>query len=92
MGLFVKKNHGTEYLYSLAGKKQFFLGRKDDPDNLNQENLHNAISIIDHNFDKQFEKYLDDLNKHMSYMIKNTKSIYVKKRRNILTKRLQRVK
>ena len=77
MGLFVKKNHGQEYLYSLAGKEQFFLGRKDDPDNLNQDNLNKAIKMIDENFDKQLQKYLLDLDEHTSYMAKNDKTQYL---------------
>lgn len=79
MGLFVKKNYGAEYLYSLAGKRQFFLDRKDEPDNLNHENLSKAIKIIDENFDKQL-KYLIDLDEHTSYMIKQKKEQYLNKR------------
>lgn len=92
MGLFVKKNHGTEYLYSLAGKKQFFLGRNNDPPNINQENLRNAIDIINKNFDKQFEKYVEDFNDHISYMPKNLKLEYAKKRKKKIEIKLQKVK
>ncbi|MDI1495865.1 MAG: hypothetical protein K8823_1173 [Cenarchaeum symbiont of Oopsacas minuta] len=81
MGLFVKKNHGTEYLYSLAGKKQFFLGRKDEPDNLNQENLEKAIKIIDESFEKHLKRYFKDLDEHTSHMIKQKKDRYLKKRK-----------
>ena len=80
MGLFVKKNHEKEYLYSLAGKEQFFLGRKDDPDNLNQDHLNKAIKIIDENFDNQLKKYLMDFDEHVSYMTENKKRIYMKNR------------
>ena len=89
MGLFVKKNHGQEYLYSLAGKEQFFLGRKDDPDNLNQDNLNKAIKMIDENFDKQLQKYLLDLDEHTSYMAKNDKTQYLQKRQKQIIKNLQ---
>ena len=89
MGLFVKKNHGTEYLYSLAGKKQFFLGRKDNQRSTNQENLCKALSIIDKNFDRQIEKYLNDFNGHVSYMEENYRKKYVFKRRNNLSIKLK---
>ena len=74
MGLFVKKNHGKKYLCSLIGKGQFFLGRKNDPDNLNQDNLNKAIKIIDENFDNKIKKYLIELNDHASYMTKQKKT------------------
>ena len=90
MGLFIKKNHGTEYLYSLAGKRQFFLGRKDDPNNLNQENLDKAIKIIDESFEKQLEKYILDLEEHALYMVNSKKRKYLTKRKeNILKNILQ---
>ncbi len=92
MGLFIKKNHGTEYLYSIAGEKQFFLGRKDDPDNVNQENLKKAMTIIDENFDRQLEKYIIDLEKHTSYMMKNSGRPYINKRKNTLLLKIRRVK
>lgn len=92
MGLFVKKNHEKVHLCSLAGMEQFFLGRKDDLDGLKQDNLHKIISIINKNFDRQFEKYLLDLNEHISYMLKNEKKKYIKKRKIDLTIKLQMVK
>ena len=91
MGMFVKKNHGIEYLYSLVGKKHLFLGRKDDPDGLNQKNLGNAMNMIDKNFEKQLDKYIDDLVGHVSYMTKNSKQHYVNKRKNLIIK-IQKVK
>ena len=92
MGLFVKKNHGTEYLYSIAGEKQFFLGRKDDPDNVNQENLKKTMTIIDENFYSQLEKYIIDLEKHTSYMMKNNGRPYINKHKNTLLLKIRRVK
>lgn len=84
-GLFVKKNHGIEHLYSLAGKKQFFLGPKNDHDEVNQENMHEVISIIDKTFGKQIKKYLLVLSTHTSYMTKPRKNRYLEKRKNEIT-------
>ena len=90
--MFVKKNHGIDYLYSLAGKKQFFLGRKDDIGNVNHENLKKALSIINKNFDRQLEKYIDDLKQHVSYMEKHDKAQHITIRKNHLISKFQHVK
>ena len=87
--MFVKKTYEIEHMYSLADKKQFFLGRKDDPDNLNQVNLGKVIKIIDKNFDKQLEKYLIDFNEHISYMIKKNEDIHYNKRLSTIIKNRQ---
>lgn len=91
MGIFTKNNHGIEYLYALAGKSQFFLGRKDEPDNLNLNNLRKSTKIIDQNFDKMLEKYLEDVKEHSSYMPGPERKEYLSKRSAELLARLRRL-
>lgn len=91
MGIFTKNNHGIEYLYALAGKFQFFLGRKDEPDNLNLNNLRKSIKIIDQNFDKTLEKYLEDVKEYSSYIPQPDRNEYLSKRTAELVGRLRRL-
>lgn len=50
------------------------------------------MSIIGKIFDKQFEKYLNDLNEHMLHMIKSEKNKYILKRKNNLNVKLKQIK
>ena len=68
MGIFIKRNHGTEYLYILVGKSQYFLGRKDDLKGLSLQNLRKATGLIDSNFDRVLAKYLKDLEEYAQYL------------------------
>lgn len=68
MGVFVKRRDGVEYLYVLAGNSQYFLGRKDDLEGLNLQNLRKAASIIDKNFERTLSKYLTDMQERTKYM------------------------
>ena len=80
MGIFVKRRDGVEYLYVLAGNSQYFLGRKDDLENLNLQNLHKAAQTIDKNFDRTLSKYLTDLQERAQYMSKDERQEYVTRR------------
>ena len=80
MGVFIKRRQGVEYLYLLAGKSQYFLGRRDDLDNLNMQNLCKAVKIIDKNFDRAFAKYVKDMQEHARYMPKKERVRYVANR------------
>lgn len=91
MGIFVKNNHGTDYLYALAGKSQFFLGRKDDPDGLNLNNLRKATKITDQNFNRSFDHYIEDVKEYSSYLPEPEKRAYVSKRHNELLFRLKQL-
>ena len=53
MGIYVRDINGETYVYILSGKKQFFIGRKDDMKNINIENLLKAIDEFDKTYDKQ---------------------------------------
>ena len=77
MGIFIKRNHGTEYLYVLVGKSQYFLGRRDDLKGLNLQNLRKATGLIDSNFDRAFAKYLEDLEEYARYLPGDEGSKYV---------------
>ena len=68
MGIVIKRRGGIEYLYVLAGNSQYFLGRSDDPNNLNTKNLYKAAGIIDRNFDRTFTKYLTDMQERVRHM------------------------
>ncbi len=77
MGVFIKRRQGVEYLYLLAGNSQYFLGRKDDLENLNVQNLHKAARIIDRNFDRVLSKYLDDMLERARYFSKSDRQKYI---------------
>lgn len=80
MGIVVRKNHGTEYLYFLVGKSQLFLGKKADLEGLNQQNLEQGIHMADATFDKTFTKYLESMQKQAKYLPPEKRRKYVKKR------------
>ena len=64
---------------------QYFLGRKDDLDNLNMQNLRKAASTIDKNFDRTLSKYLRDLEERVQYMTKKERRKYVAERLGIIS-------
>ncbi len=68
MGIVVRTNHGTEYLYFLAGKSQLFLGKKAELDGLNLPNLCKGIKMMDKTFDRSFAKYLKGVQEHARYL------------------------
>lgn len=84
MGVFVKKNHGVEYVYVLVGKKHYFIGRKDDPDSINIENLHKALKALDGSFDRSITKYVEDLQRCVAYLPKEERSEYLAQRKSDL--------
>lgn len=80
MGIVVRTNHGTEYLYFLAGKSQLFLGKKDDLGGLNLQNLEQGIQMADATFDKTLAKYLEGMQEHAGYLPSDRRMEYVTKR------------
>ena len=88
MGIFIKNNHGADYLYALAGKSQFFLGRRDDPENLNLGNLRKAAKITDQNFDRGLEKYLEDVKEYSTFLPERERDEYLAKRHAEIASRL----
>ncbi len=92
MGIFIKKIHGAEYLYFLAGDSQYFLGRKDDLENLNIQNLRKAVRIADRNFDRIFVKYIRDLLKNVRYMPDDERARYLSARIANLDSALRQLK
>ena len=80
MGIVVRTNHGTEYLYFLVGKSQLFLGKKADLEGLNLQNLEKGIRMADATFDRAFTKYLENMQEHARYLPPERRSEYVKKR------------
>lgn len=80
MGIVVRTNHGTEYLYFLVGKSQLFLGKKADLEGLNLQNLEKGIRMADATFDRVFVKYLEGMLEHAKYLPPKRRSEYMKKR------------
>ncbi len=77
MGIFIKRRGGIEYVYMLAGSSQYFLGRKDRPEDLNLQNFHRAARTIDRNMDRVLSKYLADLKECRRYMPEKEGQKYV---------------
>ena len=82
MGLFVREVSGEEYVYILAGKKQFFLGRKGDLANYSQESLTKAAAEFNKTIDKQMKKYAENILECVKYMEKKDASVHLSKRRS----------
>ena len=91
MSIFIKNRNGIEYLYLLAGKSQCFLGRKDDLENLNVQNIYKAVKIVDKNFDKLLAKYIKDMQEHAKYIPKDQRDKYVFDRINSINIILRRI-
>ena len=81
MGIVIKNVGGDEYTYVLAGKKQFFLGRKDDVGNFNQENLLKALNEFGKTYDKQTKRYIESVLSCIKYIDKKTGVMYINKRK-----------
>ncbi len=80
MGINIRERNGVEYLYILAGNSQYFLGRRDNLEGLNMQNLYKAVNIVDRNFDKTFSKYLRSIHEHAKYMPEKKRTRYFAKR------------
>ena len=80
MTVYIRKRQGIEYVYILAGKAQYYIGRKDDLGNLHLDVLHKAVTIIDKNFDKMLSKYVADMHAHARYMPEKERARYLKDR------------
>ena len=80
MGINIRERNGVEYLYILAGNSQYFLGRRDNLDELNMQNLYKAVKIVDRNFERTFSKYLGDIHEHAKYMPEKEHTQYLAKR------------
>ena len=92
MGVYYKKRGNDEYVYFLAGKKQFFLGRKDDPDSINLDQVLKAANELDKTYDKHTKKYIESLLSCMKFMDVNNKCTYLDKRREKLDGILSKLK
>ena len=86
MTIYVRKRQGIEYIYLLAGKSQYYIGRKDDLDNLHLDNLYKATKIIDRNFDRMLSKYVSDMHEHARYMPEGERIRYLRGRLEKMTK------
>ena len=77
MGIYVRDINGETYVYILSGKKQFFIGRKDDMENINMENLLKAINEFDKTYDKQTKRYVDSILDCIKFMDKKESTSYL---------------
>ena len=91
MGIYVRDINGETYVYILAGKKQFFIGRKDDLENTNVENLLKAINEFDKTYDKQTKRYVDSILDCMKFMGKKDKKSYLSKRKIKIVENLSKM-
>ena len=92
MGIYVRDINGETYVYILSGKKQFFIGRKDDMENINMENLLKAINEFDKTYDKQTKRYVDSILDCIKFMDKKDKKSYLSKRKIKIAENLSNFK
>lgn len=86
MGVFIKRNHGMEYIYVLVGKKHYFIGRKNEPESINIENLDKALKALDGSFDRSLAKYVEDLQRCVAYLPNEERYKYLAQRKSDLRK------
>ena len=91
MGIYVRDINGEMYVYILAGKKQFFIGRKDDVENINIENLLKAINEFDKTYDKQTKRYVDSILDCIKFMDKKDRKSYLSKRKIKINENLSKM-
>ena len=91
MGIYVRDINGEMYVYILAGKKQFFIGRKDDMENINIENLLKAINEFDKTYDKQTKRYVDSILDCIKFMDKKDRKSYLSKRKIKINENLSKM-
>ena len=91
MGIYVRDINGETYVYILAGKKQFFIGRKDDVENINIENLLKAINEFDKTYDKQTKRYVDSILDCIKFMDKKDRKSYLSKRKIKINENLSKM-
>ena len=91
MGIYVRDINGETYVYILSGKKQFFIGRKDDMENINMENLLKAINEFDKTYDKQTKRYVDSILDCIKFMDKKDRKSYLSKRKIKINENLSKL-
>ena len=91
MGIYVRDINGETYVYILSGKKQFFIGRKDDMENINIENLLKAINEFDKTYDKQTKRYVDSILDCIKFMDKKDRKSYLSKRKIKINENLSKL-
>ena len=91
MGIYVRDINGETYVYILSGKKQFFIGRKDDMENINIENLLKAINEFDKTYDKQTKRYVDSILDCIKFMDKKDRKSYLSKRKIKINENLSKM-
>ena len=92
MGVYYKKRGNDEYVYFLAGKKQFFLGRRDDLDGINIDQVLKAANELDKTYDKHTKKYFESLLECMKFLDCKDHSAYLVKRKEKLKGSLSKLK
>ena len=92
MGIIIKRRDGDEYVYFLYGKKQLYLGRKNNLDGINKEKLLMGINMLDKSMDVKLQKYADSVLTCAKYMGKKDGIVYLNRRRLTLTGYLSKLK
>jgi len=91
MGSFTKINHGVEYVYWLIGKKQFYIGPKNEPDKVRKENVYKALDFLAKNFDRSLADYHKEISNILNYLSEAERKEYLEKRTAELQTRLRQV-
>lgn len=92
MGLFTKTNHEKDYLYFLIGKKQFYLGPKDRPGEINKQNLYKAIKEANRNADASLDHYTETIAVLLPYLSDKEKSDLIEERVSKLKDKITELK
>ena len=91
MTVHIRERDGIEYLYFLAGKRQFYLGRKDDLKNINKDTLFKAAAELDKTFDKHMKRYVKSLLECVELMDKKDATKYISKRKMNINQNLSNI-
>ena len=78
MAILKRTINGTEYTYAVVGKKHLFLGRSDDPRNIDKKNLDRALALMGKTVDKTLERYVRDIFDYSTLLDKSNAKEYLK--------------
>lgn len=87
--VYKKPSHGKIHLYGGQGTNQPYIGPLDDPEKWDTKVARETQERDDKNFDKQFERYVENVLLLSLYMQESQRKEYLSKRYNDILARLR---